>query len=259
METRYPIILVHGVMIKDIAFFKAFGRIEKVLKEAGYKVYTAKIDGLGTIEDNAKKLKDYLLFIMEKEHVNKVNLIAHSKGGLDSKYMIENLNMENKVASLTALCTPYKGSPIASWLLKLPNWIKKFIAFWLNFWYKIFGDDNPDALKVCDELKRIDKIEDEILNSNDKVYCQSYSSTIEKMKDDFIMSIPLTFSKFSEKLPTDGLVPEDSTKIGEYKGNAIDDEISHTQIVDFMVGKKKKEKIYKFYLSVCEDLANKGF
>ena len=205
MKTKYPIILVHGVMIKDIAFFKAFGRIEKVLKEAGYEVYTAKIDGLGSIENNAKKLKDFIQFVLEKEHIEKVNLIAHSKGGLDSKYMIEELQMNKKVASLTALCTPYKGSPIASWLLKLPMWIKKFIAFWLNFWYRIFGDENPDALTVCDELKRVNKIEDKVLKFNDEIYCQSYSSTITKMRDDFIMSIPLTFSRFSEKIPTDGL------------------------------------------------------
>ena len=259
MKNKYPIILVHGVIIKDFKFFKAFGRIEKVLKENDFNVFTAKIDGLGTIEDNAKQLKDYIDTILKQENADKVNLIAHSKGGLDSKYMIEELEMNNKVASLTALCTPYKGSPIASWLLKLPMRIKKFIAFWLNFWYRIFGDEKPDALTVCDQLKRVNNIEDEVLKFDDKVYCQSYSTTISKMRDDFIMSIPLTFSRFSEKIPTDGLVPEESTKIGEYKGPAIDDQISHTQIVDFMVNKKKKEKIYKFYLDIVNDLSSKGF
>ena len=52
--------------------------------------------------------------------------------------MIEELNMEDKIASFTTLCTPFKGSIIASLLLKLPNIIKKPLAFILNFWYKIF-------------------------------------------------------------------------------------------------------------------------
>ena len=50
MKTKYPIILVHGIVLKDWSFFKAFGRIEKVLKEEGYTVYTSNTDGFGTIK-----------------------------------------------------------------------------------------------------------------------------------------------------------------------------------------------------------------
>ena len=32
MSCKYPIILAHGIILKDIKFFKAFGRIEKILK-----------------------------------------------------------------------------------------------------------------------------------------------------------------------------------------------------------------------------------
>ena len=32
MATKYPIILVHGIVLKDVKFFKAFGRIENVLE-----------------------------------------------------------------------------------------------------------------------------------------------------------------------------------------------------------------------------------
>ena len=84
MKTKYPIILVHGVALKDYKFFKAFGHIEKTLQEQGYDVYTSETDGFGTIENNAEQLKKQVISIMEKHNVNKVNLIAHSKGGLDS-------------------------------------------------------------------------------------------------------------------------------------------------------------------------------
>ena len=53
MNTRYPIILVHGIAIKDFLFIKSFGKIDKVLSKQGYKVYKSKIDGFGTIENNA--------------------------------------------------------------------------------------------------------------------------------------------------------------------------------------------------------------
>ena len=113
MKTKYPVILVHGIMMKDLGHVKAFGRIEHNLRSEGYSVYTADHDGLGTIENNAAQLKRFLEGIMEKEGVDKVNLIAHSKGGLDSLYMIDRLGMSGAVASVTFLSTPHKGSVIA--------------------------------------------------------------------------------------------------------------------------------------------------
>ena len=58
MASRYPIILAHGIVIKDYKFFRAFGRIEKTLKNAGYDVYTSHTDGFGSIENNAAQLCD---------------------------------------------------------------------------------------------------------------------------------------------------------------------------------------------------------
>ena len=91
MSTKYPIILVHGIMVKELKHFKAFGRIEKALKEDGFNVYTSLTDGFGSIENNASQLKRQIIRILEENKVDKVNLIAHSKGGLDSKYMIKKL------------------------------------------------------------------------------------------------------------------------------------------------------------------------
>lgn len=260
MKTKYPIILVHGIALKDFKFLKSFGEIDRILRIQGYTVYKAKIDGFGSILNNAMQLKEEILKILEVEGACKVNIIAHSKGGLDSKYMIENLGMEDYVASLTTLCTPHKGSPIATNILKLPKFLTKFIAFWINFWYKLFGDKNPDSYQACLDLKRINSIEEEIINFSEKVYCQSYSTEMKKSKDDFIMGIPLMFSRYFEKdYISDGIVPIDSTIFGEYKGNAFSESISHTEIVDFMVKKKKRDKIYMFYSALCEELVNMGF
>lgn len=260
MKTKYPIVLVHGMALKDALFVKAFGEIDRILRIQGHTVYKAKTDGFGCVSTNAEQLKNEILKIMEKENVDKVNIIAHSKGGLDTKYMIQKLGMENHVASLTTLCTPHKGSPVATNILKLPKWMTKFAAFWINFWYKILGDKKPDSYQACLDVARVDSIEEALLNISNKVYCQSYSTQMKKSKDDFIMGIPLMFSKYFEKnTESDGLVPQDSAVFGEYKGDAFNESVSHSEIVDFMVKKKKKDKIYMFYSSLCEDLVNRGF
>ena len=197
--------------------------------------------------------------IIEETKCEKVNIIAHSKGGLDSKYMIENLDMEDYVASLTTLCTPHKGSPIASGILKAPKWILKFVSFWINLWYRIFGDKKPDSYKVCEELALVDDVEVETFKISDKIYCQSYSTTMSRSRDDFIMGIPLMFYRhFAKDEKSDGLVSNDSSHFGEYKGEAINDSISHSEIIDFMVKKKKKEKVYAFYSNICKDLKRRS-
>ena len=256
MQTKYPILLVHGIALKNGRFFKAFGKIGKMLKSKGYCVYVSGHDGFGTIENNAGQLKKQIDEILIKEKAEKVNLIAHSKGGLDCKYLIGEFQIEDKVASLTTLCTPHKGSPVASKIMKCPEWMLKFIAFWLDFWYRIFGDKNPDSYNVCKELQRHN--DDELCLFTQKVYCQSFSTKIERVRDDFILGIPFIFSRYCESGATDGLVPVESAKFANYRGS-LPDPLSHSQIVDFFTSKKKKEIVYSFYYSICEELAAMGF
>ena len=256
---KYPVILVHGIVIKDFLFIKAFGKIENKLRKEGYLVFTSKTDGFGTIEDNASILKEQIEKILDKYQVDKVNIIAHSKGGLDSKYMIKHLNMEDKVASLTTLCTPHKGSKIADNILKLPKWIIKFLAFWINLFYRICKDKKPNCIEVAKQLSTINSIEEETICFSNKVYCQSYSTTLKKSRDDFIMGIPLLFSKRFEKDYSDGLVSKESSKFENYRGDCLDESISHSEIIDYSLSKKKREKVRKFYIDLCKDLEEKGF
>lgn len=257
MNTKYPILLVHGIILKESRFFHAFGKISKQLKKEGYTVYIGRHDGFGTIENNAAQLKTQIEEILEKESAEKINLIAHSKGGLDCKYMISHLQTEDKVASLTTLCTPHMGSPVASRIMKYPNVILKFVAFWINFWFRIFGDKHPDAYNVCKQLQQHDDISE--LPFSDKIYCQSFSTTMQRAKDDFVMGIPLIFSQKIQKGETDGLVPLQSAKFGNYRGNCTNNSVSHSQIVDFMVPKKMRKEIYAFYLEICKELAEMNF
>ena len=85
---KYPIVLVHGLAIKNYKFIKSFGKIEKILKDNNFNVYTSNQDGFGSIENNANQLKEEINKILKDNNCEKVNIIAHSKGGLDIKYMI---------------------------------------------------------------------------------------------------------------------------------------------------------------------------
>ena len=259
MQTRYPIILVHGLAMKDTFFMKSWGRIDRILRIQGYTVYKSNIDAFGTIETNAAQLKAEILDILRETGKDKVNIIAHSKGGLDAKRMIVSLEMAPHVASLTTLCTPHRGSPIASFIMRFPKFAVRYAAFWVNTAYRILGDRHPDSYAACEELKRIENLETEAVNAADGILCQSFSAAIQPGKGDFVMGIPLIFSRFIEKgRITDGLVPRDSAIFGRYRGDCVDDSVSHTEIVDFMVRDKKRDKIFAFYSLLCEELARAG-
>ena len=134
MKTRYPIVLVHGLGMKDTSFMKSWGWIDRILRVQGYTVYKSSVDGFGTVESNAKQLKEEIGKILEETGAEKVNIIAHSKGGLDAKYMIQQMDMAKQVASLTTLCTPHKGSPIASFVMRFPRAavMRLFGSIWLT-------------------------------------------------------------------------------------------------------------------------------
>ena len=259
MSTKYPIILAHGIAAKQLRVLNAFGQIVSELTKSGYQVFVADTDGFGSVETNAEQLKRFCLRIMEETGAEKVNIIGHSKGGLDSKYMITHLDMEDRVASLTTLCTPHRGSIIASKIWKLPSPIKKLFAFMVDSFYRIVcHDEHPNSMRACDQLRAVDEGE-ETLQFSYKVYCQSYSTSIDKVKDCFIMALPMKIHHHYEIIDNDGVVAEQSTKFGIYRGKCLDIPVSHVQIIDLFSKKSQKEQIYSFYKKLCLELSEMGF
>lgn len=259
MPTKYPVILVHGIAAKQSWVMNAFGKIGDALEADGNDVYIADNDGFGRIATNAEQLRVFVENVLEKTGKEKVNIIAHSKGGLDSKYMITELGMEDKIASLTTLCTPHRGSIVASWIWRLPRFIKRIIAFFINTFYKYsMGDKYPDAMGACEELLLIDESE-QTLSFSAKIYCQSYSSSLKRARDCFIMALPMKMTKHFQKVENDGLVSVESAKFANYRGEAFDFSVSHVQIIDLFSKSEQKEKIYLFYRSICDELAEMGF
>ncbi|KAI9505737.1 Alpha/Beta hydrolase protein, partial [Coemansia spiralis] len=53
---------------------------------------------------------------LEKIGAKKINILGHSMGGLDARYLITHIRSKNySVESLTTVCTPHRGSPFMDW------------------------------------------------------------------------------------------------------------------------------------------------
>jgi triacylglycerol lipase len=254
---KYPVVLVHGVAIKEKKPLRAFGKIADKMNEAGYEVYIADVDAFGTVKNNALQLKNYILRLMEETGAKKVNLIGYSKGGLDAKMMIEKLDMAEAIASLTTVCTPHRGSVIATMVWGWPQPIKKLLSGILDFLYKhILKDEHPDSMTVCCELCHID--EPDTFSHTDKFPCRSYSTVLKRGRDCLLMAPSMKYQKRKTGLDNDGMVSVESAKFGEYRGNALDGSISHLQIIDLFARPKTREGIFKFYISICQNLEDEG-
>ncbi len=111
---RHPVVLVHGIMGFDeigIGSYRQayFRNIPEHLERLGLLVYRPRLPALGSVAARATALAEAL----EKIPHKRVNIIAHSMGGLDARYAISRLGCAEKVASLTTIGTPHRGTPVA--------------------------------------------------------------------------------------------------------------------------------------------------
>ena len=54
----------------------------------------------------------------------RVHLIGHSLGGLDARYLVSKLGMENRVATITTVGTPHRGTTFADWgMYRFSRWL----------------------------------------------------------------------------------------------------------------------------------------
>lgn len=257
-NTKYPIVLVHGMMVKDFSFWPAFRGISDFLRKQNVTVYVSNQDGVGSIETNAVQLKQEIEKILEKENCEKVNIIAHSKGGVDCRYMISRLDMADRVASLTTLSTPHHGSGLSQKLLQMPHFMAKTIALSTDTFYRILGDKQPDILLLGQELTgdAMERFNEAVPNAP-TVYYQSFSSTAPHKKA-FLRFIPYQISRYCEQDDTDGMVAVKSSQWGNYRG-CISTELDHFKMVGVYGSKKKLAGVGLFYLHIIQELRSMGF
>lgn len=145
--TRYPILLVHGVFFRDFEHLNYWGRIPRALEINGAKIYYGNHQSAASVEDSAKELAARIEQIIRETGCEKLNIIAHSKGGLDCRYAMTRLGVDKYVATLTTINTPHRGCSFADYLLeKTSPAIQKKIADAYNKAAQKLGDTTPNFL-----------------------------------------------------------------------------------------------------------------
>jgi triacylglycerol lipase len=260
--------LVHGCGFRDRKLFNYWGRIPAALEEEGAELYYGNQDSWANIEFNATIIKDVINKTLVETNKEKVNIIAHSKGGLESRYMISSLGMADKVASLTTIATPHHGSKTIDLLLKLPERLFKIAAFFTNPVFRFLGDQNPDFYTTCRQFSTAHmKIFNEQNPDAPSVHYQSYAAVMRNPFSDLFLFWPnLIISLFEGE--NDGLVSPESATWTNFRGisrGATLRGISHADEVDFRRRNFSKKThingisdIRQLYIDIVSELKEKG-
>jgi len=264
-KPKYPIVLAHGLfgfdelrlagsLLPGVQYWRG---ITEAMKANGIEVILAHVPAAGSIEERALQLgKD----IAAKADGRSVNIIAHSMGGLDARYMISRLQPDNvEVKSLTTIATPHRGSSFA------------------DFCFQEIGPKNlPRLYKIIEKLgmgtgafsQLTRKYMAEEFNpktpDDPTVRYFSYGATVHPT----IWSAFRQPHRIVEKFEglNDGLVSVQSSKWGTYKGTLVD--VSHLDLINWtnrlrwwlweITGHRRHFNAIAFYLDITDMLAKEG-
>jgi triacylglycerol lipase len=262
-RTKYPLLMVHGIFFRDWKHVNYWGRIPNELIENGATIYYGKQQSSSSVEQSAAQLKQRIIEIINETGCGKVNIIAHSKGGLDSRYAISCLGLDQYVASLTTVNTPHFGCAFAGKLIeKTPDKITSFIGKQYEAVFSKLGDDKPDffggvselTVEKCAELNRIMTDREGVLYQSVGSKMYSHLSAIFPLSIGYRMIMPLEGEN-------DGLVATKSMAWGNFIGIITPPEklgISHGDMVDLTRKNIYGFDVCEYYVELVKSLKDKG-
>ena len=261
VDLDHPVLLCHGYgAIASLVKPSPLYDVAMLLRSHSVKAYAPNIVPYATIETRAKGWERVIKKITDTSPTGKVNVVAHSMGGLDIRYALSKLDIASDVASLTTVSTPHRGTSLAELTLKTPEAIRDKLADFLDWMGdRIYPQTKSDAVGSAAQLTRpyVTEVFNPEITDVDDIPYYSYSSAVGKGTNDPIRVIARYQNKhiFEQEGPNDGMVSVASAKWGEHIKTYS---LSHLEQMDMRV-KDEREPLYRaFWLDVVKMLERKG-
>ena len=283
--TRYPIVLAHGFMGSPTNFW-AFLNVADALAEDGHDVYEGEVPPFHSVAVRAQTLSGQVDRVLEETGSDKVNIIAHSMGGVDSRYLISTLGYGDRVASLTTISSPHRGTGIADAVLAVqPGFADDAVdalvrAIGMTFSNEgeeadlraslssiseenmpIFNEENPDDERVYYQSWAGVSAVTGFRNSETDEACQGkvtiHDGTYDHM--DGLLWAVVPFVAGVSVVPNDGMATAESAIWGDFQGCIPAD---HLDEVGQLSGEPDLDTGFDhidFYRTIAFGLAERGF
>ncbi|BGP47437.1 lipase 2 [Rhodotorula kratochvilovae] len=264
---RLPIVFCHGLFgfdylgpagLKPLRFSYWIG-VEEALQAMGVEVMIGRVPASASIEERAKVLCQ---LIGERFPGREVNLIGHSMGGLDGRFLISRLKPTNfKVRSLTTISTPHRGSSFADYLLEDILGAERVPAFLSVM--KAVGV--PGGGKAFDDLTttKMARFNEETPDDPSVKYISYGAEFTPSWSNAFRIPWGVVYEREGAN---DGLVSVESAKWGDYRATLHN--VNHLDLIGW-VGKVRysfaawsgheiKFRPISMFCTIAEQLAEEG-
>ena len=218
--TRYPLLLVHGIGFHDRPSRFYWGRIPNALEQRGVRVFLGHQDAWGSIDGNAAQIAESLQGIISSTGCGKVNIISHSKGGIDCRYLIDMPGCAEHISSLTTISSPHNGSGTLGWLNRWFRPVMWLISWPVNLCFWLLGDKRPSFYQACLGLTpgRMAEFNQEHPPHPDILY-RHYAAAMRSAASDGFLTLTYAVIKLIEG-ENDGIVATAASRYGgpSFKG-----------------------------------------
>jgi triacylglycerol esterase/lipase EstA (alpha/beta hydrolase family) len=233
--TRYPMVFLHGLAGFDsfLNVVNYWVGVESLLTEQGFHVEVHNVSAFDTTEVRTQMWMSIIEELLDSGVARKFNLIGHSQGGLDARYIASVHDQIGFVESITTVGTPHHGTAVADLLngtIELSPFNGTVIDAFFDMATQIFGTtgENFSAQMEQMSMDTMNAFNQDILNVEEVTYyswagkscryiqfgCQS------EMDGETVSSYFLLSHTYLEGIEgdNDGLVSVQSAQWGEYLG-----------------------------------------
>lgn len=248
---RHPVVFCHGMLAFSMLRMRlpedlnCFAPLREYLHQRGIRALLPQVPPTSGVAERAARLREQIGAAID----GPVNIVAHSMGGLDARYMISRLGMANRVRSLTTVSTPHLGTYLADW----------FIA---NFRHRVplllaleaLGV-NVDGFRDC--RPSVCRAFNAAAPNVPGVAYFSYGGEVQPARLSPVLRRAWSLLTPVEG-PNDGMVSRASATWGEYLGTVPADHFAQTPDGVFVRPGEDFDSL-GFFTSVLEELARRGF
>jgi triacylglycerol lipase len=258
VQLSYPVLLCHGYgALASVIKPSPMHEVCMLMRKHGVIAFAPNIVPYAKIETRAEQWVKKIEQLCEKYNFEKVHVIAHSMAGLDMRYALNQSDIHTKVASLTTLASPHRGTSLAELILTTPELLQEKLGEVFDwFGNSMYPKGKSDAVGAVQQLTR--EYVCETFNpanpDHEAVPYFSYSAAVGKGTKDPLNPIYRYQNQhiFENEGPNDSFVSVESAKWGSHIKTAP---LSHLEQIRIAVSKDRTPKYEGFWFGVLEHIS----
>ena len=134
IRLQHPVLICHGYgaiasLVKPAPLYD----VAMLMRSHNTLAFAPNIVPYAKIETRAARWVRLIHKIKNQTGAGKLNIVAHSMGGLDMRYALSQLDAAPHVSSLTTVSTPHHGTSLAELALNTPTGIRDKIGDFLDW------------------------------------------------------------------------------------------------------------------------------